>query len=86
MPKRYHGAMKVAISLPDPWFRAAEALAANLCKSRSQLDAEALAACVGSHAGHHITQGLNQVYAAEPSRLDPAWNHLQMRILSREAW
>ena len=78
--------MKVAISLPDPLFRAAEALAATLRKSRSQLYAEALAGYVGSHAGHNITQRLNEVYATEPSRLDPAWNHVQARVLNREAW
>lgn len=78
--------MKVAISLPDPLFRAAEALAANLRKSRSQLYAEALAGYVGAHAGPNITQRLNEVYTTEPSRLDPAWINAQAGILSRETW
>ena len=78
--------MKVTISLPDPLFRAAEALAANLRISRSQLYADALASYVGAHAGQNITQRLNEVYATEFSRLDPAWNRAQAGILSRETW
>ena len=75
--------MKVVISLPAALFHAAEALAANLRKSRSQLYAEALAAYVGLHAERNITQRLNAVYGTEQSRLDPAWNHVQVRVLSR---
>lgn len=78
--------MKVAISLPDPIFRAAEILAASLRKSRSQLYAEALASYVGAHSAHNVTQRLNEVYAKEPSRLDPGWLKAQSRILKREAW
>lgn len=81
--------MKVAISLPDPVFRAAEILAASLRKSRSQLYAEALASYVSAHSAHNVTQRLNQVYANEPSKLDPAWLKAQtrsLRILNREAW
>lgn len=81
--------MKVAISLPDPVFRAAETLAANLRKSRSQLYAEALASYVGAHSAHDVTKRLNEVYAKESSRLDPAWLKAQMRPmrnLKHETW
>ena len=78
--------MKVAISLPDPVFRAAETLAASLRKSRSQLYADALASYVGAHSAHNVTQRLNEVYANEPSKLDPAWLKTQTRSLKREAW
>ncbi len=78
--------MKVAISLPDPVFRAAEILASSLRKSRSQLYAEALASYVGAHSAHNVTQRLNEVYAKEPSKLDPAWLNAQTRSLKREAW
>ena len=78
--------MKVAISLPDPVFRAAEILAASLRKSRSQLYAEALASYVGAHSAHNVTQRLNEVYAKEPSKLDPAWLKAQTRSLKRETW
>jgi metal-responsive CopG/Arc/MetJ family transcriptional regulator len=81
--------MKVAISLPDPVFRAAEVLASHLHKSRSQLYAEALASYVGAHSAHNVTQRLNDVYAKESSQLDRAWLKAQMLPLSgakREAW
>ena len=81
--------MKVAISLPDPVFHAAEILASSLRKSRSQLYAEALASYVGAHSAHNVTQRLNEVYAKEPSKLDPVWLKAQtrsLRSLNREAW
>jgi predicted transcriptional regulator len=78
--------VKVAISLPDPVFRAAEILASNLRMSRSQLYAEALATYVGAHSAHNVTQRLNEVYAKEPSHLDRAWLKAQMRGLKHETW
>jgi predicted transcriptional regulator len=58
--------MKVAISLPDPVFRAAEVLARKLRKSRSELYAEAIAAYVGSKGAKALTARLNAVYAKQP--------------------
>ncbi len=78
--------MKVSISLSDPVFRSAETLAASLRKSRSQLYADALASYVGAHSAHNVTQRLNEVYAKEPSILDPAWLKEQARGLKRKAW
>ena len=78
--------MKVAISLPDAVFRAAELLAATLRKSRSQLYAEALACYVGAHSAHNVTERLNAVYAREPSGVDLAWLKAQARGLKRETW
>ena len=78
--------MKVDISLPDSVFRAAEILASSLRKSRSQLYAEALASYVGAYSAHNVTQRLNEVYANEPSKLDPAWLKAQTRSPKREAW
>ena len=78
--------MKVAISLSDPVFRAAEVLAASLRKSRSQLYADALASYVGAHSAHNVTQRLNEVYADESSKLEPVWFKTQSRSLKREAW
>ena len=78
--------MKVAISLPDPVFEAAERLAATLNKPRSQLYAEALAEYVGAHEAHDVTARLNLVYAREPSALDPAWAAAQAASLPDEAW
>lgn len=78
--------MKVAISVPDPVFQAAEVLASNLNKSRSQLYAEALASYVSKHSAHDVTQRLNSVYDRESSKLDAAWVVAQSRSLSRETW
>lgn len=81
--------MKVAISLPDSVFRAAEVLASTLHKSRSQLYAEALASYVGAHSAHNVTQRLNEVYANEGSQLDRAWLKAQLLPLhgaKSETW
>jgi len=78
--------MKVAISLPDPVFRAAEILARKLGKSRSQLYAEAIAEYVGARGAKALTARLNAVYDKESSDLDPALRYAQLERLSREAW
>ena len=59
--------MKVAISLPDPVFYAAEQLASALNKPRSQLYAEAVAEYVGAHGARDITQRLNLVQIGRAS-------------------
>lgn len=78
--------MKVAISLPDPLFRAADRLARKLRKSRSQLYAEAIAEYVGASGGKAVTARLNSIYAKENSDLDPALKYAQLERLSRETW
>ena len=78
--------MKVAISLPDPVFRAAETLARKLRKSRSQLYAEAIAEYVGARGAKALTARLNAAYGKETSDLDPALKYAQPERLSREAW
>ena len=64
--------MKVAISLPDPVFKAAELLAQKTRKSRSQLYAEAISEYVGSRSTKAITAKLDAVYARESSDVDIA--------------
>lgn len=78
--------MKVAISLPDPVFHAAETLARRLKKPRSRLYAEAIADYVGAHGGEAITGRLNDVYAAESSSVDKALQRAQSRSVNDEAW
>jgi metal-responsive CopG/Arc/MetJ family transcriptional regulator len=78
--------MKVAISLPDPLFRAAERLARKLRKSRSQLYAEAIAEYVGALGAESVTARLNAVYGKESSEVEPALKYAQLERLSREAW
>lgn len=78
--------MKVAISLPDSIFKAAEHLAQKLKKSRSQLYAEAIAEYVGTRGAHAVTAKLNVIYNTEASEVDAALKYAQLETLSREAW
>jgi metal-responsive CopG/Arc/MetJ family transcriptional regulator len=77
--------MKVAISLPDPTFRAAEQVSKRLGMSRSQLYAQAVEAFVKAHRGDEIREALTAVYGAEPAAVDPVIDQLQAEAL-REEW
>lgn len=78
--------MKVAISVPDPVFKAAEHLARQRKVSRSQLYAEALAAYLGSRGADAVTAKLNTVYGAESSVVDNVLMRAQFRSVAHEAW
>jgi metal-responsive CopG/Arc/MetJ family transcriptional regulator len=77
--------MKVAISVPDPTFQAAERVSKRLGMSRSQLYSRAVEAFVKKHRGVEVRQALEEVYAAEPATLDPMIERLQAEAL-REEW
>jgi metal-responsive CopG/Arc/MetJ family transcriptional regulator len=78
--------MKVAISVPDPVFSAAEKLAHRLRISRSQLYAQAIEEYLGSRQDSLVTERLNAVYAAEQDPIDPALVSAQFGVIGREAW
>lgn len=78
--------MKVAISVPDAVFTAAEHLASHMGKSRSQLYAEALARYVEVNQASVVTEQLNALYTLQPAQLDPALQAAQLRVLADEAW
>jgi len=78
--------MKTAISLPDPIFKAGERHASRFRLSRSELYASALKEYLARHSDEAVTESLNRVYSAEPSRLDPALRALQLRALAAESW
>ncbi|MEL6161653.1 MAG: ribbon-helix-helix protein, CopG family [Cyanobacteria bacterium J06627_32] len=78
--------MKTAISLPDPIFEQAEALAQQLGMSRSELYKKALQAYLKRYDRNQILLQLNQVYAEESSGLDPAIKRMQFMSLPREDW
>ena len=78
--------MKVAISIPDPIFKAAEHLAQELDVPRSQLYAEALSSYLDSHGGAVITAKLNEVYGNESSKMEPGLIQAQLRVLDDETW
>lgn len=78
--------MKVAISLPDPLFSAAEHMAEQLHVSRSQLYAQALSEYLDKRQEAAITQRLNAVHGATPEGIDPAIKKAQLKVLGNEAW
>lgn len=78
--------MKVAISLPDPVFAAAEQLAHRLKVSRSQLYAQAIQEYLGKRQDSVITEHLNAVYGAESDDIDAALMNAQLGAIGHEAW
>ena len=78
--------MKVAISIPDPVFVAAERAAKRLKLKRSQLYARAIQEFVRQHPEEDVTLRLNQVYERAASKLDQAWEGASLQVLRRERW
>ena len=78
--------MKVAISVPDPLFKAADRLAREIKKSRSQLYSEAISEYIGSRGATAVREQLNAVYAVEESRVDKVLDAMQYASLKDEAW
>jgi len=78
--------MKTAISLPEDLFRLAEAAARKLKMSRSQLYATALAEFLERRQTSKVTERLNEIYSAEPARLDSALHSAQLKSLERDSW
>lgn len=81
------GSMKIAISVPDPLFKAADALAGRLRKSRSQLYSDAVAAYLGAHGADAVREQLNAVCAKVDTSPDPVLSKLQLETLDPdETW
>jgi metal-responsive CopG/Arc/MetJ family transcriptional regulator len=78
--------MIVAVSIPDPLFKSADALAKKLKKPRSQVYAEALASYIGAHDPKAITENLNEIYSRIPSEVAPAFEKAQAEVLDHEDW
>jgi metal-responsive CopG/Arc/MetJ family transcriptional regulator len=78
--------MKTAISLPDALFAEAEALAAELGTSRSQLYAAAVREYLARHRPDAVTAALDRVYAAEDSHTDAAFALTAIRTLADVEW
>ena len=78
--------MKVAISLPDTVFSAAEKLAHRLRVSRSQLYAQAIEEYLGKRQESLVTEQLNAVYAVEQEPIDPGLVAAQLGAIDHEAW
>jgi hypothetical protein len=78
--------MKVAVSVPEPVFEAAERVSKRMRIPRSQLYSRAIAAFVRQHSGEDVTKALNAVYAKQSSALDPAWERASLEVMRREKW
>ena len=78
--------MKTAISVPDPLFQAADALAARLGVSRSELFQRAIERLLREYDDQGTTDALNRVYATEPSTVDEGLATMQTLSLPREDW
>jgi len=78
--------MKTAISLPDPLFRSADGLARRLGMSRSRLFATAVAEFIAKHRTDKVTERLNEVYSAAPSKMDLRLTRAQKRVSTPGEW
>jgi metal-responsive CopG/Arc/MetJ family transcriptional regulator len=78
--------MKVAISIPDRLFRAADRTARRLGIPRSQVVARALEAYLKRVARPDITEQLDVVYAKKRSVPDEAWLAQGLEVLRRSEW
>jgi predicted transcriptional regulator len=78
--------VKVAISLPDAVFDAAERLADELHIPRSQLYAQALEAFVDQHGASAVRASLDRVHGGTAHPLDPVLVRAQAATLDDEAW
>ena len=78
--------MKSDISIPNIVFQAAETLAKRMGVSLSELYTAALNAYVAEHQKENITETLDQVYADEPSTLEPELVKMQVVSLEGEQW
>ena len=78
--------MKVAVSIPDRIFEAAERLAKQRRVPRSQIFAEALAAYVETRESDAVTSKLNEIYAHEASVVDAGLMQAQNDSIDHEAW
>jgi hypothetical protein len=78
--------VKVAVSIPDDVFEAAEKASARMRVPRSRLYAEAIRAYVKANSGEEITRRLNEVYPREPSALDGEAEGPSLEVLRQENW
>jgi metal-responsive CopG/Arc/MetJ family transcriptional regulator len=78
--------MKTAISIPNKTFNSADRLAKKMKMSRSELYARAVEEFVTEHAQLNVREKLDQVYAAEPSTMNPSLARAQATVIAREDW
>lgn len=74
--------MKIAVSIPDTVYEAAERLAARRRCSRSSLYAEALERLLAEEDSEEVTARLDALYSEEPSEIAGELLEAQRRALS----
>lgn len=78
--------MKTAISIPDPIFQAAEAMANKLGMSRSQLFTAAVNEYMSVHKYDDVTAALNKVYSKTEESIDREMLAMQTYSIKKEEW
>ncbi len=78
--------MKVAVSVPDPIYQAADRAAKRLRMPRSQFYSRALEAYLKHQDRPDITERLNAVYGKPGTRPDPAFLAHNLEMLRRVEW
>ena len=78
--------MKVAVSIPDPIFAEAEALAKQFGTSRSELYRRALGEFVSRHAADPVTRAMNEVVDAVGADTDEFGAEALRRVMKRVEW
>ena len=76
--------MKTAISIPDPLFRKADALAKHLEISRSELYSRAVEEFLSEHRADRVREALDAIYGEEISEVDPVLAAMQRAAVERE--
>lgn len=78
--------MKIAISVPDPIYRAAEQAAKRMRVPRSQFYARAVEAYLKQSARENLTERLNAVYSQESQEPDPFLQAEARATFRRTKW
>jgi hypothetical protein len=78
--------MKTGISVPNPFYEAAERLVEELGMSLSEFYVAALAAYVATYQNGDITKRLDEVYGKEDSKLEPGLVAIQIASIGEEKW
>ncbi|HEY3719396.1 MAG TPA: ribbon-helix-helix domain-containing protein [Roseiarcus sp.] len=78
--------MKVAVSIPDPIFAEAEALAKQFGTSRSDLYRRALGEFISRHAADPITRAMNEVVDAVGAETDEFSAEAARQALKHVEW
>jgi metal-responsive CopG/Arc/MetJ family transcriptional regulator len=78
--------MKIAISIPDEVFEAADRTARKLGMSRSELYATAVREFIERQRVEEVTAKLNEVYASAKSDLDDQLYKMQNQLFAKESW